>query len=470
MSASREKKARQGLGADYVSPQQKKLQEEESSAKRTTTIFVLCAAALLLFVIGIFVWNSKIIQRNSPAARINGVTYTAGDMAYYYYNSRISVLNSTNGNVNTQQSLREQMTADGTRSWYDYVTEDALNIVTKTQLTVQAAKDAGFDGGEELESAVKDALDKLNLSAANSGSTPSQYLKAVFGPLMNRSTFERNLRQGLLAEQFIAHSTSITNYTDEQLNAVLEADTEAYQMVDYEYLLFLASDYNMDGSSDNEAALATAKSAAESAVEIYQSTNDLKMLSEQLECEYARTFAYPGTSELSSWLFDNTRKQGDCTILDYYGMGYWVLVFHDKRLAAFNPVDVRHILVADEAAANDLLAQFNAGDKSEESFAELARANSTDSGSAEDGGLYTGVYYGQMVQPFEDWCFDPSRQPGDTGIVQTDYGYHVMYFVCQDPYAYWQYRAAAKLSSEWAEQLSKDASSELLDGMKYIDE
>lgn len=33
-----------------------------------------------------------------------------------------------------------------------------------------------------------------------------------------------------------------------------------------------------------------------------------------------------------------------------------------------------------------------------------------------------------MVEDFENWCFDASRQVGDTGIVESTYGYHVMYF------------------------------------------
>ena len=44
------------------------------------------------------------------------------------------------------------------------------------------------------------------------------------------------------------------------------------------------------------------------------------------------------------------------------------------------------------------------------------------------GGLYTDVYAGQMVATFNDWCFDPARQPGDYGIVETRFGYHIMYF------------------------------------------
>ena len=31
--------------------------------------------------------------------------------------------------------------------------------------------------------------------------------------------------------------------------------------------------------------------------------------------------------------------------------------------------------------------------------------------------------------PFEEWCFDAGRQYGDYGLVKTDYGYHVMYYV-----------------------------------------
>ena len=34
-----------------------------------------------------------------------------------------------------------------------------------------------------------------------------------------------------------------------------------------------------------------------------------------------------------------------------------------------------------------------------------------------------------MVPSFENWCIDDSRQYGDTGVVDSDYGCHIMYFV-----------------------------------------
>ena len=42
-----------------------------------------------------------------------------------------------------------------------------------------------------------------------------------------------------------------------------------------------------------------------------------------------------------------------------------------------------------------------------------------------------------MVAEFNDWLFDSSRKPGDTGIVKTTYGYHIMYFVSDSSPA-WQ--------------------------------
>ena len=133
-------------------------------------------------------------------------------------------------------------------------------------------------------------------------------------------------------------------------------------------------------------------------------------------------------------------------------------------------VDVRHVLIMPEGAtsenirtetfedsawessrvkAEELLKQFEQGDKSEDSFAELAKAHSQD-GSAASGGLYSGVQEGQMVQAFNDWCFDDIRQPGDYGLVKTEFGYHLMFFVDSQPI--WKESAKSDLISARANE------------------
>lgn len=134
-------------------------------------------------------------------------------------------------------------------------------------------------------------------------------------------------------------------------------------------------------------------------------------------------------------------------------------------------VDVRHILVqvkggttddsgavtySDEewetcrADAQAILDQWLAGEKTEESFAALATEKTEDPGSQQSGGLYQQVVAGQMVQPFNDWCFDAARTYGDYGLVQTSYGYHVMFFVKSEPQ--WITYAA----SDWANEQSAE--------------
>ena len=112
-------------------------------------------------------------------------------------------------------------------------------------------------------------------------------------------------------------------------------------------------------------------------------------------------------------------------------------------------VDVRHILISPEGGttgedgsttyseeewaaaekkAQDLLDRYLASDKTEEFFGELAGLYTEDPGSKETGGLYEDVKTGDMVPEFDAWCFDESRKVGDTGMVKTTYGYHVMYY------------------------------------------
>ena len=102
---------------------------------------------------------------------------------------------------------------------------------------------------------------------------------------------------------------------------------------------------------------------------------------------------------------------------------------HCKKPYASTAEEQEALAAAAKSKAEELLAQWQSGEATEDSFAALASAESEDGGSKSNGGLYTNVYQGQMVETFNDWCFNASRKPSDTGIVETDYGAHVMYFV-----------------------------------------
>ena len=80
-----------------------------------------------------------------------------------------------------------------------------------------------------------------------------------------------------------------------------------------------------------------------------------------------------------------------------------------------------HILVADEAKAKDLLAQLEGG----ADFAELAKVNSTDTGSGANGGDLGWFGLGMMVKPFED-AVVAAEKGKVIGPIKTDFGYHLI--------------------------------------------
>ncbi|MDR1736776.1 MAG: peptidyl-prolyl cis-trans isomerase [Oscillospiraceae bacterium] len=165
---------------------------------------------------------------------------------------------------------------------------------------------------------------------------------------------------------------------------------------------------------------------------------------------------YSGISDenVKSWLFDDARVLNDKTSFEV-SQKITVYSFISKGRDERNYlVDVRHILgkfnlddsdptpeqkESARIAAEETLAQWKAGEATEDSFAALANEISDDNnGEVTNGGLYADLTASSgMVEPFADWYLDPARYPGETGIVETEFGYHIMYFVANKEGAAW---------------------------------
>lgn len=146
------------------------------------------------------------------------------------------------------------------------------------------------------------------------------------------------------------------------------------------------------------------------------------------------------------WLAKEDTVVGSTTVIEHKVddkvVGYYAVYLTMKTDNNQKPSDVRHLLVnvaetkteEDWAAAlqtaEDLKAQWESGEKTEDSFAALVQEHTDDTGSQETGGLYENVTTGSSyVENFLSWCIDGSRKAGDVEIVKTEYGYHIMYFV-----------------------------------------
>lgn len=98
--------------------------------------------------------------------------------------------------------------------------------------------------------------------------------------------------------------------------------------------------------------------------------------------------------------------------------------YYNSNSAQFKEAELRHlshILVKTEDEARAILSQLNDG----KDFASLAREKSQDT-TAQNGGQLGWVQRGQLVPAFEQAAFAISSKGGLSGVVQTQFGYHVI--------------------------------------------
>ena len=105
--------------------------------------------------------------------------------------------------------------------------------------------------------------------------------------------------------------------------------------------------------------------------------------------------------------------------------------FYNKNKAEFAvPAQVRakHILVATEKDANDIIAALKGlkGDELVKKFEELAKSKSTDQGSAANGGELGWFGQSQMVKPFADAAFALKKGEVTQKPIKSNFGYHVI--------------------------------------------
>ena len=389
-------------------------------------------------------------------------------------------------------------------TWHDYFLDEALDNMRVIQAALKAAEAEGFQYPAGVQAQYDDNMDALKAVAAASGISVSQYLKGNFGAGVTEKVYGEQLMRVLRYSAYAdAYQDSLT-YSDSELEETYNADRNTYDHVSYEVVSFSGA---AESTTDDEgntvepteeeaaAALEAAQDLAQTVLDGFQDGGDLEELANENDGTYSKNEngTYSAGSVMSEWLYDSARKSGDASTLAD-GTVQYVVVFHDRFRDENPTIDIRHILVslgtgsiaegeegyedqqaqlkADaHAKAEELLAQWQSGEATEDSFAALALKESTD-GSKYDGGLYTEVYQGRMVTEFNDWCFDAARQSGDTGVVDTQYGSHVMYFSGVNA-ARWQTQVAANLRTEaytaWEEDLVKDVTVQRSEsGLKHI--
>ena len=416
-----------------------------------------------------------------------------------------------NGNLKKQYVDEEQ-----TMSFHDYFVQQAMTRATQTIAMSNAAKAAGFTLSEEAQAGLDNALSDLDAQVSQYGmGSRNNYLRAVYGRTTNEKVYLQNLERSVWASEYYnAEAAKLGEYTDAELETyyaehVDELDSYSYNYVYFDGTVQTATD-GEDASAapaptdeEKAAALAQAKQDAESLLSAVKAnaaapaegeeaqTKDFATLAADFGVQANTQSGNAGSdfagSPYADWLKDAARTQGDTDVFEVEGAGYYVVQFQSRsRSDIANSADVRHILVktvhdddpetpdvdesqtpftdeevaAAHAEAERILQEFTSGDQTGERFGELAEQYSGDTRNEDGtlitaGGLYEVTPSSSFVQEFMDWSLASDRKAGDTGIVKTTYGYHIMFAEAVEE-AKWKVDSRSAMKSEEEQAFVED--------------
>lgn len=428
MSASKQKKNRKLEPAVPKKP-------EKQPSRLPWILGGVGAAVLVVLAVFFAVWNSGFFARHTTAVTVGSHSVTPAEYNYFYQNVYYNMSYFVDSSVPLSEQVYNEETGE---TWADYFHQQTLDTIAASYAIYDDALANGFTLSQEDLDEIEADIANIALSAAASNYSLSAYLTGVYGPGCNEATFRAYANRMQTVSAYQTHYAESLTYDAAALDAYYaahadEIDAVTYRSYDCGEDELLARELADSGDEDTFASTAMNAAGAESDTTLHYSTFKANL-----------------PAALKDWLTDPARQSGDTNAVESDGSWTAVMFLQDEsRYNDRSTVNIRHILIQDgaEVTAQEVLDQYLAGAQTEDAFAELARTYTSDS-NAEAGGLYEDVYAGQMVRAFNEWCFDDARRPGDTGIVTTEYGQHVMYFVGSGSDTSIHARAAEALRSE----------------------
>lgn len=443
----------------------------------------------------------------------NQVRYQAQYYQYYYQTS-----NGYDLSLTPEEQTQTTKDADGNEiTWAEKLHEDTLEIIQLHKAYYNEALKMGLKltKADEafIDKQIEDLRDEAKSAGSNSSSSNSEnkvtyslnaYLRKVYGGSINERFLRKQLKIQVLAQKYLTERTNeiAKDYDQKDIDAEYKKDTTAYDFATFRAYTFKTTELTKEDNETDDALKARqAKANAEvkknandfynavtndatftaKAKELNKDTADYNVDKETKYSMLKSTAQSTFSEDAAKWLFDSSTKVGSKKLFSDEENGKYIVVLALSKPHQEQTVTARHILfqTKDQSSGNnlseeeiakkktqaeDVLKKFNEGDKTEDSFAALANEYNEDTGSSSNGGLYEHIYPGQMVTEFNDWVFDANRKAGDVELVETDFGYHIIYFVAKDGKDYYD---SAIRSSKANEDIETETKA-LQEGKDYV--
>lgn len=384
--------------------------------------------------------------------------------------------------LDTTVALNRQICDSKTNeTWAQFFLDMTIDNIQSTYALYHAAVEADYQLSEKERSDIEGMYSNFSSYASQAGfDSVDAYLQSMYGEGVSEESYKAHFEVTVLASSYFDHyaQTLLDSYTPEDLRAY-EGDAP-YGYDSYSYASYYLSAANFGSQKalyDAATALAAPEHTTVEALDAAIAKLDSAQQSDPT-CTRSEDILYSDIeAPIQEWIRDEGRNVGDITAIaktsdsSISADGYYIVLYLGKTDNYVTLANARHLLVAFEGGtidsatgsmtytdeekaqamdkARQLLEQWQQGSATDDSFGALADQNSADTTA---GGLYEDIYPGEMFDAFNDWCFDESRQSGDTGIITSEYGCHIMYYVGDSEWTYRDHMVANdKLSQELEE-------------------
>lgn len=356
--------------------------------------------------------------------------------------------------LDTTKPLKDQ--AYGNITWFDMYLEQALSQIEANVLFAELALENGVTLTDEDKARIDEYIKKFEAEAEKASTSTAAILEDYFGVGVTEETVRKCIEIQELSYKVYADYMDSLEFEDSEYDQYFNEHPEDFMYVSY-YSVPLSITIPED-ATENEIrelkdgliaakdSLIAAKTEEEfkaaytAYLEKKYEGNDAKTdLVIKGEVEATRVSDVP-VSQISSLGFDPNAeyKEGLSAVSEGTNRYTVYFVASNPARAEYCLRNVRHIMLtpsqyetadAAKAKAEKILDEYLAGEKTAEAFGQLANKYSADTATNTIGGLYANVDNGYFSDvSFNDWIYDSARVEGDTGIVSTTSGYHVMYY------------------------------------------
>ncbi len=391
-----------------------------------------------------------------------------------------------------QEYPYEDDAPEGVETWADYFAATAstraflMDTMYKKAMSDDAKK-AGFeltkDELKEIEDTINENIEALAENAAENDYSLTNYISRICGEGLNEESYRELQKKDAIAQSYLQwyQEYKVDDYSDEDVEAYFNENKNDF--VSASARIFAVSFAEAAEGSDDPV---YTKNQAKARANEFKSkvTNEASFVSlakqyalpsqkEAFEADTATLLSDVSYADLSAseavakWIFAEGRKAGETAVIEDENTETYTVVLMVSPAKEDNAVAetaVRHILfevtktktvdgnevsltqeeidknkASAKKSAETVLKKYNDGKKTEEAFTALAKEYSEDPGVTTNEGLYDDVKAGgSYVEEFTNWAIDASRKPGDVEIIESEFGYHIMYFVKASDYTTWQ--------------------------------